>query len=117
MYPSAERRRAKPEKIRRKLADPPEVAGTATAEEAYVSLRERSLASAGCPVRAKRILKLSCRFDGQDREIEVGAPLAGSDDVVLAIFDHGRFEPFRVYSGSGENPPSLVTRPVYSVTE
>ncbi len=80
-------------------------------------LRERSLADMGCPARARRIFKLSCRFDGQDREIEVGRPLTDDDDVVLAILDHGRFEPFRVYSGSGEAPPALVSRPVYSVTE
>jgi hypothetical protein len=90
--------------------------GGARAEEAYNLLRERSLASTGCPARATRILKLSCRFDGQDREIEVGRPLTDDEDVVLAIFDHGRFEPFQVFSGSGETP-SLVPRPVYSVTE
>ncbi len=93
-------------------------AGDAGAEEIYRLLSERSSADSGCPVRGKRIVKLSCRLDGEDREIEVGQPLTGEQDVVLAIFDNGRFEPYRVFSGSAEDPPSLVTRPaVYSVTE
>ncbi len=88
------------------------------AEAAYQLLSERSSADSGCPVRDTRIIKLSCRLDGEDREIEVGQPLTGDQDVVLAIFDHGRFEPYRVFSGSGDCPPALITRPaVYSVTE
>lgn len=39
-------------------------------EEAYSKVRERSLITAGCPARSRRIFGLSCRFDGQDREIE-----------------------------------------------
>jgi hypothetical protein len=92
--------------------------GSAGAEEAYQLLSERSSAESGCPVRGTRIIKLSCRLDGEDREIEVGQPLTGAQDLVLAIFDHGRFEPYRVFSGSGERPSALITRPaVYSVTE
>ena len=92
--------------------------GCAEAEEAYRLLSERSSAESGCPVRATRIVKLSCRLDGVDREIEVGRPLAGEEDLVLAIFDHGRFEPYRVLSGSAGHPAALITRPaVYSVTE
>jgi hypothetical protein len=92
--------------------------GGADAEEAYRLLSERSSADSGCPVRGRRIVKLSCRLDGRDCEIEVGQPLSGGRDLVLAIFDHGRFEPYRVFSGSGECPPALITRPaVYSVTE
>jgi hypothetical protein len=89
----------------------------ADAEGAYRLLSERSSADSGSPVRGTRIVKLSCRLDGRDCEIEVGQPLTGGNDLVLAIFDHGRFEPYRVYSGSGD-PPALITRPaVYSVTE
>ena len=64
----------------------------ARAEKVYSELRERSLLAAGCPARSRRIFKLSCRFDGQDREIEVGRPLSKGGNVVVAILDHGRFE-------------------------
>jgi hypothetical protein len=88
------------------------------AEEAYSKLRERSLIAAGCPARSRRIFKLSCRFDGQDREIEVGRPLSKGGDIVLAILDHGRFEAFCVHTdGGGESMPARVNHPVYSVTE
>jgi hypothetical protein len=90
----------------------------ACAEEAYSQLRERSLLAAGCPARSRRIFKLSCRFDGQDQEIEVGRPLSKDGDVVVAILDHGRFEAFCVYTDhSDESAPTRVRRPVYSVTE
>jgi hypothetical protein len=87
-------------------------------EEAYSELRARSLHAAGCPARARRIFKLSCRFDGRDREIEVGKPLSKGGAVVLAILDHGRFEPFRVHTDDGgKSVPACVSHPVYSVTE
>jgi hypothetical protein len=90
----------------------------ARAEEAYSELRERSLVAVGCPARARRIFKLGCRFDGQDREIEVGRPLSEGGDVVVAILDHGRFEPFSVYTDDGgQGEPARVSHPVYSVTE
>ncbi|HEV2924265.1 MAG TPA: hypothetical protein VGW98_09550 [Solirubrobacteraceae bacterium] len=89
----------------------------ARAEQVYSELRERSLLDAGCPARARRIFKLSCRFDGRDREIEVGRPLSKGGDVVVAILDHGRDEAFRVHTGGGERPPARVSHPVYSVTE
>jgi hypothetical protein len=90
----------------------------AQAEEAYSELRERSLQTAGCPARPRRIFKLSCRFEGQDREIEVGRPLSKGGDVVSAILDHGRFEPFCVHTdGGGETETARVRHPVYSVTE
>lgn len=90
----------------------------ARAEDVYSELRERSQLDAGCPARPRRIFKLSCRFDGHDREIEVGRPLSKDGDVVLAILDHGRFEPFRVHTdGAGKRPPARVSHPVYSVTE
>jgi hypothetical protein len=89
----------------------------ARAEEVYRELRERSLLDAGCPARARRIFKLSCRFDGHDREIEVGRPLSKGGDVVVAILDHGRAEAFRVHTHGGKRPPARVSHPVYSVTE
>jgi hypothetical protein len=90
----------------------------ALAEQAYSELRERSLLDAGCPARQRRIFKLSCRFDGHDREIEVGRRLYEGGDVVVAILDHGRFEPFRVHTdGAGQTSPARVSHPVYSVTE
>jgi hypothetical protein len=87
------------------------------AEAAYGELRARSQIVAGCRARSRRIFKLSCRFDGHDREIEVGRPLSGRTDVVLAILDHGRAEPFVVHTAAGANAPLRVRRPVYSVTE
>jgi hypothetical protein len=88
------------------------------AEEAYSELREHSLLAAGCPARSRRIFKLSARFDGKDQEIEVGRPLSTGGDVVVAILDHGRFEPFCVHTDpSGESSPARVNHPVYSVTE
>jgi len=88
------------------------------AEEAYSQLRERSLLAAGCPASSRRIFKLSCRFDGKDREIEVGRPLSEDGEIVVAILDHGRFEPFCVYTDDdGEDAPARVSHPVYSVTE
>jgi hypothetical protein len=89
----------------------------ARAEEVYRELRERSLLDAGCPARARRIFKLSCRFDGRDREIEVGRPLSKGGDVVVAILDHGRAEAFRVHTRGSKRPPARVSHPVYSVTE
>lgn len=90
----------------------------ARTEEAYSELLERSLLEVGCPARSRRIFKLDCRFDGHDREIEVGMPLSDGGDVVVAILDHGRFEPFCVYTDTGgDTPPERVSHPVYSVTE
>ncbi len=90
----------------------------ARTEKAYSELRVRSSLAAGCPARSRRIFKLSCRFEGQDREIEVGRPLSKGGDVVVAILDHGRFEDFCVHTdGDGESAPERVGRPVYSVTE
>ncbi len=87
-------------------------------EEAYSELCERSQLAAGCPARARRIFRLDCRFDGEDREIEVGRPLTEGGGVVVAILDHGRFEDFRVHTDSGAGyPPARVSHPVYSVTE
>ena len=87
------------------------------AEAAYRELRERSQSAAGCPARSRRIFKLSCRFDGHDWEIEVGRPLCRGTDVVVAILDHGRAEPFVVHTAAGASAPLRVKRPVYSVTE
>ncbi len=90
----------------------------ARAEQVYSELRERSLLAAGCPARSRRIFKLSCRFDGQDREIEVGRPLSKGSNVVVAILDHGRLEDFCVHTDPrGESVPARVGHPVYSVTE
>ena len=90
----------------------------ARAEQAYSALRERSMLAAGCPARSRRIFKLSCRFHGEDREIEVGRPLSKGGDVVVAILDHGRFEHFCVHTDDGgTSAPARVRHPVYSVTE
>jgi hypothetical protein len=90
----------------------------ARAEEAYSELRERSQLAVGCPALPRRIFKLGCRFDGQDREIEVGRPLSKGGAVVAAILDHGRFEAFSVYTDDGgRGAPARVSHPVYSVTE
>ncbi len=89
------------------------------AELVYDELRERSRVVVGCPARSRRIFKLSCRYDGRDREIEVGRPLSHDrGDVVVAILDHGRFEPYCVHtSRGGIGGTERVEHPVYSVTE
>ncbi len=88
------------------------------AETAYGELRERSNDVVGCPARSRRIFKLSCRFEGQDREIEVGRQLSQGSDVVAAILDHGREEAFVVHTaGEGRDGAVRVGRPVYAVTE
>ena len=38
-------------------------------------------------------------------------------DVVVAILHHGREEAFVVHTLDGADPPTLVTRPVYAVTD
>jgi hypothetical protein len=87
-------------------------------EAAYCELRERSQIVVGCPARSRRIFKLSCRFDGRDREIEVGRPLSHGNDVVAAILDHGREEAFVVHTvADGAGASVRVGRPVYAVTE
>jgi hypothetical protein len=89
------------------------------AEAVYLELRERSHAVVGAPARSRRIFKLGCRLDGHDREIEVGRPLPpGSDELVTAIFDHGREEAFVVHTAAdGAHGEVRVGSPVYSVTE
>jgi hypothetical protein len=90
-----------------------------SAEAAYSDLRERSEIAVGCPARSRRIFKLSCRFEGHDREIEVGRPLPSGSDVVAAILDHGREEAFVIHTttAAGSDAHVRVGRPVYSVTE
>ena len=86
-------------------------------EAAYSELRERSQIAVGCPARSRRIFKLSCRFEGCDCEIEVGRPLPNRRDVVAAILDHGREEAYVVHTLDGDDASTLITRPVYSVTD
>jgi hypothetical protein len=90
----------------------------ALTELAYGELRERSELVVGCPAKQRRIFKISCRFQGHDQEIEVGRPLAEGGDPVVAILDHGRFEPFCVHTAHGDaGVPERVKHPVYAVTE
>jgi hypothetical protein len=87
------------------------------AETAYRELRDRSQLAVGCPAKPRRIFKLDCRFEGCDCEIEVGRPLPHGGEVVLAILDHGREEPYAVHTVDGAEPPRRVARPVYGVTD
>jgi hypothetical protein len=87
------------------------------AETAYMALRERSRIAVGCTASPRRIFKLDCRYEGCDCEIEVGKPLPDRDAVVVAILDHGREEAFAVYTSDDGGTPTLVTRPVYAVTD
>jgi hypothetical protein len=88
------------------------------AEDAYLELRERSRIIAGCPAKPRRIFKLSARFNGSDCDFEVGMPLTDGSDMVVAILDHGREEPYVVHTThSGVGAEERVNRPVYSVTE
>ncbi len=82
-----------------------------------MELRERSRIVVGRAARQRRIFKLECRFEGCDCEIEVGRPLPHGDDIVVAILDHGRDEPFMVHTRSTEGDLTRVARPVYAVTD
>jgi hypothetical protein len=87
------------------------------AEEAYVKLRERSFVAIGSDAKPRRIFSLDCRFEGSDCEIAVGKALPNGGDVVVAILDHGREEPYVVYTNDQAGPATRVTRPVYAVTD
>ena len=88
------------------------------AEAAYSKLRERSQITVGCAARPRRIFKLDCRFEGCDCEIEVGRPLPHGGDLVVAILDHGRDEPYAVHTrDASEEDMTRVARPVYDVTD
>jgi hypothetical protein len=86
-------------------------------EAAYLHLRERSLAVIGCAAKPRRIFKLDCRHDGSDCQIEVGRPLPHGGDLVVAILDHGRDEPYAVHTRDGAHDLTRVQRPVYDVTD
>lgn len=89
----------------------------AASEVAYRELRERSEGNVGCPAKARRIFKLSCRIEGQDCEVEVGKPFPRHGGLVSAILDHGREEPYVVCTLGDAEDQLRVERPVYSVTE
>ena len=86
-------------------------------EAAYLDVRERSLLAIGCAAKPRRIFKLDCRFEGSDCEIEVGRPLPHGGDLVVAILDHGRDEPYAVHTRDGTLDLTRVARPVYDVTD
>jgi hypothetical protein len=86
-------------------------------EAAYSELRERSQIAVGCAAKPRRIFKLDCRFEGSDCEIEVGRPLPHGGEMVVAILDHGREESYVVHTGDSADAPTLVARPVYTVTD
>jgi hypothetical protein len=86
-------------------------------EAAYLGMRERSLRAIGCAAKPRRIFKLDCRFEGSDCEIEVGRPLPHGRDLVTAILDHGRDEPYAVHTRDGTDELTRVARPVYDVTD
>jgi hypothetical protein len=86
-------------------------------EAAYLGLRERSLLAIGCAAKPRRIFKLACRFEGSDCEIQVGRPLPHGGDLVTAILDHGRDEPYAVHTRDAAPELTRVARPVYDVTD
>lgn len=86
-------------------------------EAAYSELRERSQIAVGWAAKPRRIFKLDCRYEGSDCEIEVGRPLPHGGDLVVAILDHGREASYVVHTDGGEDAPTLIARPVYTVTD
>ena len=86
-------------------------------EARYLGMRQRSLLEIGCAAKPRRIFKLDCRFEGSDCQIEVGRPLPHGEDLVTAILDHGRDEPYAVHTGEGAQELTRVARPVYDVTD
>lgn len=92
--------------------------GDEDVEAAYLDVRARSLLAIGCAAKPRRIFKLDCRFEGSDCEIEVGRPLPHGGDLVVAILDHGRDEPYAVHTrDDSEEDLTRVARPVYDVTD
>lgn len=85
-------------------------------EAAYLDVRARSHRAIGCAPKPRRIFKLDCRLQGSDCEIEVGRPLPHGRDLVAAILDHGRDEPYAVHT-CGVEDLTLIARPVYDVTD
>jgi len=79
-------------------------------------LCERRRIASGCPAKLGD-LKLDCRLDGRDREIEVGKPLPSGEDVVVAMLDHGREKVFDVHTASRGRDVVRVGRHVHAVTE
>jgi hypothetical protein len=47
----------------------------------------------------------------------VGRPLPHGGDLVTAILDHGRDEPYAVHTRDGAQQLTRVARPVYDVTD
>ncbi len=86
-------------------------------EAAYIGLRESSQQAIGCEAKPRRIFKLDCRFEGSDCQIEVGRPLPHGGDLVTAILDHGRDEPYAVHTRAGSRGLTRIARPVYDVTD
>ncbi|MDO8212947.1 hypothetical protein [Conexibacter sp. CPCC 206217] len=90
-------------------------------EVAYAALRQRATDDAGCAPRDRRIFRLWCRRGGRDCVLEVGKPDPVHGQVVLAIFDLGRGQPYVVHSGlPGEEETAVrehIGRHVYAVTE
>lgn len=97
------------------------VPGTASprAEGAYARIRETARADTGYDPQPQRIFKLSYRHGGMDVEAEVGMPDPVVGHTVLAILDLGRHSPYLIHSSSrtGSVRTTLVTKPVYAVTE
>jgi hypothetical protein len=90
-------------------------------ETAYAAIRRRATEDAGAAPRDLRIFRLWCRRGGRDCVIEVGRADPVHGEIVLAIFDLGRGQPYAIHCGlPGEEEAAVrehIGRHVYAVTE
>jgi hypothetical protein len=85
------------------------------AERRYEQLR--AAAAVGDAVaQRRRIFSLTCRHAGRDCTVEVGSPSPFDGSKVLAIFELGSRQGYRISTDS-QAPDVQLGRHVYSVTE
>ena len=91
------------------------------AEDAYVAMRAAVELDVGRRPSQRRILQLWSRRGGLDCLTEVGRPDPVHGDIVMAIFDLGRQQPFVVHRqgtvGEPEGIREVLDCRAYSVLE
>lgn len=90
-------------------------------ELAYAAICARAEEDTGFAPQERRIFKLWSRRDGRDCITEVGQPDPVHGEVVLAILDLGRGQPYVIHCGlPGQEDAAVreqVSRHTYTVTE
>src|SRR3954466_13093347 len=94
---------------------PGTTAGGSEAERRYEQLRAAA-AGDDAVAQHRRIFSLTCRHDGRDCTVEVGQPSPFDGAEVLAIFELGSRQGYRISTESPE-PDVQLGHHVYTVTE